>query len=168
MIDAFKKLVDHGIYDWKFVIAAGVKDQDKKEFNEMVKSAKNFPIEFLINKNNEELLELYGKAKIYWHASGYGEDLEKHPEYAEHFGISTVEAMRGGAVPVVIDAGGQKEIVENGKSGYLWSDLEDLIDKTNNLINNAQLWQKISEETSQRSQKFIGDRFCKDIKNIIR
>lgn len=167
MVDTFKKMVDQGVSSWKFVIAAGVKDQDKKEFNEMVKSAKNFPIEFLVNRSNEELLDLYGKARIYWHASGYGEDLDTHPEYAEHFGISTVEAMSGGAVPVVINAGGQKEIVENGESGFLWNTLDELIKCTDKLIKNKGILDEMSEKAIRRSKKFSGSRFCEELKEII-
>lgn len=167
MLDVFKKMVRNGLSNWKFIIASGVKNEDGKEFGKVMKSAKGFPIEFAVNKNNEELLDLYGRAKIYWHASGFGEDLEKHPEYAEHFGISTVEAMGAGAVPVVVNAGGQKEIIENEESGYLWDTLEELMGKTNSLINDAKLWKNMSWEATRRSKIFSGEKFCKEIKDII-
>ena len=69
----------------------------------------------------KDILNEYKLAKIYWHASGFGEDLETHPEKAEHFGITTVEAMINGLVPIVIDAGGQKEIVVQDR----WVFMED-------------------------------------------
>ena len=40
---------------------------------------------------------LYQTASIYWHAAGY-ERPDDRPEKAEHFGMSTVEAMSAGAV----------------------------------------------------------------------
>lgn len=168
MLDVFKGMVKNGLSNWKFILAAGVKNEDKEEFDRLVKAARGFPVTFEINKSNEELLELYGKAKIYWHASGFGEDLNSHPEYAEHFGISTVEAMAAGAVPVVINAGGQKEIVEEGKSGYLWNTLEEFAEKTNSLIKNKKLWEEMSDRAIRRSEVFSGDRFCNDLKNIIK
>ena len=64
-----------------------------------------------------ELRDLYARASIFWHAAGLGEDPERHPDRYEHFGITTVEAMSAGAVPVVIDAAGQVEIVEHGAYG---------------------------------------------------
>ena len=76
-----------------------VNPDEEELFSQFRKSAEGFPIEFLVNKKNDELWGIYSKAKIYWHASGFGEDLEAHPEFAEHFGISTVEAMGAGAVP---------------------------------------------------------------------
>ncbi|MBI3366771.1 glycosyltransferase family 4 protein [Candidatus Roizmanbacteria bacterium] len=167
MIDAFRKMVKNGLSNWKLIIAAGVKDEDKDEFNKMVSTAKGFPVDFVINKSNEELLDLYHKAKIYWHASGYGEDLNKHPDYAEHFGISTVEAMAARGVPVVFNAGGQKEIIEDGESGFLWNTVQEFMSFTIKLVSNAKLLNKMSDEALERSKEFTGDRFCKELSDIL-
>lgn len=168
MVDAFKDMVDKGLGNWKFILAVSVKDTDKKSFEKLEKSAKGYPIEFEINKTNDELWKFYSKAKIYWHASGYGEDLKKNPEYAEHFGISTVEAMGVGAVPVVINSGGQKEIVENKKNGFLWNSIQELKEKTGELIKNDNLLEKMSRGAVKRAGYFAGDRFCKELYEIIK
>jgi glycosyltransferase involved in cell wall biosynthesis len=167
MIEAFKTMVDHGLKDWKFIIGTGVKDEDKKQYDVLIQSAKGYPIEFLVNKTSEELMMLYGKAKIYWHASGFGEDLNAHPELAEHFGISTVEAMGAGAVPIVINAGGQKEIISQGENGFLWNSLEELEEKTNLTITNKQLWNKLSENAKKRANDFTVEKFCQEIHKLI-
>ena len=39
----------------------------------------------------------------------------------EHFGITTVEAMAAGCVPVVIDKADQREIVRHVTDGYRWT-----------------------------------------------
>ncbi len=168
MLDVFKNMVDLGLKNWKFILAVGLQESDKLKFSQLKKKAEGYPIEFLINFNNDGLRKLYSKSKIYWHASGYGENLDRNPELAEHFGISTVEAMGAGVVPVVINAGGQKEIVEDGKSGYLWNTLEEFAEKTNNLIRNEKLWKEISNNAIKRSEVFSGDRFCNDLKNIVK
>lgn len=168
MIDAFKKMVKKGLEKWRFVLAVGVTDEDRVLFSSSQEIAKGFPIEFLVNRNNQELWDIYSRAKIYWHASGYGEDLEKHPEYAEHFGISTVEAMGAGAVPVVIKAGGQKEIVKDGKNGFLWDTLEELQEKTLRLVHDQILWDRLSKEAKKRAQFFSGRRFCEELEKIIK
>ncbi len=168
MIDVFKKMVDKGLKGWKFILAVGLQDKDRSKFKQLHKKAEAYPIEFLINLNNEDLGKIYSKSKIYWHASGYGENLDKDPELAEHFGISTVEAMGAGAVPVVFNAGGQKEIINNGESGFLWNTLEDFIAKTNILIEDKKLLEKMSGNAIKRSTVFSGDRFCNNLKNIIK
>jgi len=167
MINTFKRMVDEGLKNWKFILAVGLQEKDTEEFKKMQESARGYSIEFMINISNEELWDIYSLAKIYWHASGFGDDLEKHPEYAEHFGISTVEAMGAGAVPVVFNAGGQREIVEDGKNGFLWDTIDSLIQKTNNVINNDKLWKALSENAVEHAKQFSYDRFCKEITKIV-
>ncbi|HSA84325.1 MAG TPA: glycosyltransferase family 4 protein [Patescibacteria group bacterium] len=168
MIEAFKKMVDSGLVgDWKFVLAVSIKEADKDTFAKLQQFAEGYPIEFLINKTNDELWETYNKAKIYWHASGFGEDIEAHPEFAEHFGISTVEAMGAGAVPVVFNAGGQKEIVTEKKNGLLWNTLEELEVKTKLLIDDERFLLQLSEHAKQRAQDFSKDMFSSEILHLI-
>ena len=167
MINIFKKMIDDGLKDWKFILAVGLHGEDRAKFNELQKEANGYPIEFLVNLNKGNLDKVYSKAKIYWHASGFGENLDKFPQRAEHFGISTVEAMGAGAVPIVINAGGQKEIVSNERNGFLWNTLSEFKDKTNLLIKNESLWKKMSESAMNRAKAFSQDRFCKEIKDIV-
>ena len=70
--------------------------------------------------------ELFASSSIFWVATGLGEDEEKAPWLFEHFGITTVEAMAAGCVPVVIDKAGQREIVRHGTDGYRWTTLAEL------------------------------------------
>jgi len=167
MVDAFIKMIKEGLKGWKFVLAVSVKKEDQNIFEDFKEKTKGYPIEFLVNKNNSGLWDIYSKSKIYWHASGFGEDLKKNPEYAEHFGISTVEAMGAGAVPVVINAGGQKEIINDGESGFLWNSLDDLIEKTQLLINDENLWKKMSQQAVKRAKDFAGNRFCEELYKIL-
>ena len=60
-------------------------------------------------------------ASIYWHATGFGTSEQMQPSKQEHFGMSIVEAMSAGAVPIAFDAGGPRETVDPGANGYLWS-----------------------------------------------
>lgn len=167
MIEAFKEMVNHGLKDWKFVLATSIQETDKKAFAQMQETAKGYPIEFLVNKPNDVLWKVYSKAKIYWHASGFGEDLVAHPEFAEHFGISTVEAMGAGAVPVVINAGGQKEIVQDGQNGFVWDTLKELEDKTRMLIKDTKLLSTLSQKAQVTAQKYSDEKFCEAVQQLI-
>ncbi len=168
MIEAFKKMVDREMVNgWKFIVASSIKDEDKETFAQLQKSAEGYPIEFFINKTNDELWKLYAKAKIYWHASGFGEDLEKHPSFAEHFGISTVEAMGAGAVPIVLNGGGQTEIVTDNENGLLWNTLSELEEKTEKVIKDHALWKNLSEKAMKRAKDFGKERFAESVKNLV-
>lgn len=167
MIGVFKKMVDAGLKNWEFSMVIGYRKEDMDKVKELKKLAKGYPIIILENPLNTMLWEQYTRAKIYWHAAGFGEDLKKHPERAEHFGISTVEAMGAGAVPVVINAGGQPEIVHEEENGFLWENIDELIEKTKRLMHDEKLWEKMSKKAQKRGQFFAGDKFCKELKGIL-
>ncbi len=167
MVNAFKQMIDRGLKEWKFVVATSVKDDEMNLFEILKKESEGYPIEFYVNKTNRQLWTYYNKAKIYWHATGLGDDLGINPQLAEHFGISTVEAMGAGCVPVVINAGGQKEIIQDGLNGILWNTAEELIAKTLELISDEQLLSRLSKQAITRASYFAGDRFCREAKEII-
>lgn len=167
MVQCFKEMIDKGFKGWKFVLCVGLNSTDEESFNMIKESANGYPIEFLVNKSNDELWDIYSKAKIYWHATGFGEDLDVHPEFAEHFGISTVEAMGSGCVPVVINAGGQKEIITDGENGYLWNTIEELKKRTIELATNEGKLNTLSNAAKRRAGYFAGERFCRELKEII-
>jgi glycosyltransferase involved in cell wall biosynthesis len=168
MIDVFKELVDGGLKNWRFLLAVSLNNQNDPKFVAMKKSAEGYPIDFLINSSKDELWDKGGKAKIYWHATGFGEDLKKNPHLAEHFGISTVEAMGVGAVPVVINAGGQREIVKDGVNGFLWDNLDEFKIKTLELVNDPKLLERMSEEAYSRAKDFDEQSFSKRVFEIIK
>jgi glycosyltransferase involved in cell wall biosynthesis len=137
MIEAMKALLGKGIRGWKLILAGGMLPEDRSFVEKLITEVKGYPIEIQVNISRESLLSLYTGASIYWHAAGYGVDILKHPEQVEHFGITTVEAMASGAIPIVFPAGGQKEIVDDGLNGYYWKDIEELAAKTNILIKDS-------------------------------
>jgi glycosyltransferase involved in cell wall biosynthesis len=113
-----------------------------------------------------QLDQLRRRARIFWHAMGLDENTDAYPERAEHFGISTVEAMAAGAVPVVIDKGGQTEIVEHGRSGFLWKTIEELIAYTTLLTRDRALWARMSAAARLRAQTFGRERFLSEISAV--
>lgn len=168
LIEVFKKMIDGGFAGFRFVIAISYKEKDKHLLEKMKELIGKYPIEVMENVEFKRIEKLYAKSKIYWHAAGFEEDLVTHPERAEHFGITTVEAMSAGAVPVVFGGGGQLEIVEDGKNGFIWQTEEDLINRSKKVLGDNSLWQKLSKDAIETSKKFRGERFCKDINEIIK
>lgn len=96
--------------------------------------AAGLPVHFHVNLDDASLTDLYRRAAVYWHGTGLGQDLRSHPEQAEHFGISVVEAMSGGAIPFALDAGGPREIIRHGESGFLYDSLDRLVEDTRRLF----------------------------------
>ncbi|MBI3984699.1 MAG: glycosyltransferase [Candidatus Levybacteria bacterium] len=166
MIEAFKSMYDKGLLGWQLYLVISFTQKEGEFVQSLKKSIGKYPIKIMENVSYKDLLEQYKKSKIYWHAAGVGEDLSVHPERAEHFGITTVEAMLNGLVPIVIEAGGQKEIVEEAESGFLWTNDIELIEKTFMVTNDQKLFTRISQNASKKAQQFSTDSFCQKVLNI--
>jgi glycosyltransferase involved in cell wall biosynthesis len=116
------------------------------------------------NVPHAQVRGLFERAKIFWHATtGFNDTTDSRPELAEHFGISTAEAMSAGCVPVVVNKGGQPEIVEHGKSGFVWNTLDELKAYSRTLMNDEELWRKMSEAARERAQRFSRARFLQEM-----
>jgi glycosyltransferase involved in cell wall biosynthesis len=168
LVEIFEELCRNGLTHWKLVLAGGVEEKGREFFDKVKKKVKDLPVELYPNIEYKKLLELYSKAKIYWHAAGYKEDLSTYPERAEHFGITTLEAMASGAVPVVFAAGGQKEVVQDKENGYFWNSRKELCEITSYLIKNEKIRNKISLQAKQRSWDFDIKIFKQKLDDLIR
>ncbi|MBU0618991.1 glycosyltransferase family 4 protein [Patescibacteria group bacterium] len=166
LIKVFQDLLPQ-MTGWQLIIAGSLSTADQARFKQLKKAVQSPSIKLLPNLSFNELKALYGKAAIYWHAAGYAEDLVQYPEKAEHFGITTVEAMASGAVPVVIEAGGQPEIVTHGQNGLLWQTKKELIGQTLQLIKLDKNWQRLSRAAQKRAQDFSKAKFFQSLNEKI-
>jgi len=169
MVTTFQQIVDRGLCGWQFFCVGGLGDiaGDKAYFDDLRCMVTSPEINVLANVERCRLQDLYERAKIFWHAAGYGEDENLHPELQEHFGIVTVEAMAAGCVPVVIDRGGQREIVEHEVNGFLWNSLEELAEYTIRLRKDESLLVRMSREARLRSQHFGRKKFVEQFKALL-
>lgn len=166
LINVFKKLCEgKGINNWSLYLAGSAGTGDQIYLQQLQNLAKGLPINICPNLSYDKLIKLYGESSIYWHAAGFREN---DPTKMEHFGIATVEAMAAGCVPVVIRKGGQTEIVENGKSGFLWENLSELQEFTVRLIADQSLMQQISKEAQDQVKKFSKNNFTQNIMEVIK
>jgi glycosyltransferase involved in cell wall biosynthesis len=129
-------------------------------------AAANLNVRLLVNAPLSELHDAYRRARIFWHAMGYGVD-DSHPENCEHFGMTTVEAMSAGCVPVVVDRGGQAEIVEHGISGFRWKTPGELLDYTRRLLGDDELWKRMSLAAQERAKSFSREQFERRLTTVI-
>lgn len=168
LIDMFTKNYKKHFNGWRLVIAGGSTEKAGKTIVEQLESkAEGFPVDIRINVPFSQLVDLYRHASVYWHAAGYGEDLSEHPERAEHFGITTVEAMAAGAVPIVFAGGGQKNIVSDGINGCLWSTEKELLERTVRLLSDTSRWHQLSREAIKRAHDFSLHAFEKKLLGMI-
>lgn len=130
-------------------------------------AARGLPVHFHPDAPGEELRTLYGRARLYWHAAGFGSSPEKLPFRQEHFGISIVEAMSAGAVPIVFDGGGPRETVISGVNGYRFRDEEGLAALTRQVLSNAAHERRLAMSAVATSRKFSRAAFVRRVERAL-
>lgn len=166
MIKAFMRLRRNHpqtLKGWKLVLAGG-----STELNPYLEKIKNLTsllpaenCELKINISAEELKRTYAQAKLFWHFSGLG---QRDPARVEHFGMTTVEAMQNGCVPVVFKGGGLKEIVKEGISGALFSNLEEQQKKSLDLITDSSFMSRLARGAVERGKQFTKKIFMSKVR----
>jgi GT2 family glycosyltransferase/glycosyltransferase involved in cell wall biosynthesis len=168
MINSFRELNNLG---WKFVLAGttdigAVEERGKNYLSYLQKFAQdsNLNIEFVVNSSFKELKKLFQKSSIYWHCSGYN---NTNPGAVEHFGLTILEGMSAGCVPISYSKGGPSETIKHDSSGYLYDDLKDLIKYTKKIIKDPKLLQTMSKEAVKRSEEFSEDNSKKNWVSLV-
>ncbi len=135
LLRVFRAMCDRGLVPagWEYHLAGNVHRETAEHrayFAAVQRLAAGYPVRVLASLPAGRLAAEYRAASIFWHATGWGENERMHPERFEHFGITTVEAMSAGCIPVVIAGGGQQEIVTDGVDGFTFRTAEELIRTT--------------------------------------
>jgi len=97
----------------RFVIVARKRSGDP--YFDKIVALKPDNVDLIVDASRADVSALLGKAKIYLHSM-----------IGEHFGISVVEAMAAGCIPVVHNSGGPKEVMGKGYV-FLYNDLEECV-----------------------------------------
>lgn len=158
LLDAFIQL-EPELPRWQLILAGGTEPGSQSLIHRLRRKARGHRVTIKTDISATLLNRLYSQAKIYWHATGFGADLRQRPQTAEHFGISIVEAMGSGAVPLVFNAGGPTEIVTE-KSGRIWNSLKELKDLTLELVQNDSSRRTLAGFAQKRSKYFSKQKFC--------
>lgn len=130
LVDAFRQAVDLHEAGWTLQIVGSCGPSDRDYVRRLKGAAGVAPISLHTNVNFDELSKLYRGSAVYWHAQGFGESVRHYPEAQEHFGMSTVEAMSAGCIPIVYGTAGPKEVVDGSPGGATWSSVAELLSQT--------------------------------------
>lgn len=169
LIDSFIKLTKYKEFvSWKLILAGGTEVGNGDYFKKLKDKSKNYNIELIASPSFNQLKDIYGKSKLFWSASGYDVDGNKNPEKTEHFGITLIEAMSAGCVPLIYKAGGHIEIVESGKNGYLWNSRADLLHFSKMIINESKLLTTLSKAAIKSVKKYDYKNFKNQVLQIIK
>jgi len=153
--------------NWRLVLAGGSVDKNPylEKIENFLSSGQTKNIDSRVNIPLNDLKSLYKKAKIFWHFCGFN---QSDPALVEHFGMSIVESMQNWCVPIVFNGGGQREIVKQGVSGFLFSSIKELRDMTLEAMKNMTLWKDLSQGAYRRGMLFTKEVFMDKVKKLFK
>jgi len=167
LVQTFGKIVRSGLLEgWTLHLVGGCEPRQRAYLDEVRAAAAGLPVEIHANAPRQLVEELMSTAAIQWSATGFGEDDTKAPWNSEHFGMTTVEAMAGGCVPIVIDKAGQREIVRDGVDGFRWLTLDQLVARTLQVAGDDELRERLAASATQRAQIYSDAAFARAVKDI--
>jgi len=143
----------------RFVIIGSI--ESYSYYKHLVRLIKSLRVEdrvrILPNASEWQKIELLRRAKVYLHPMKY-----------EHFGISVVEAMAAGLIPVVHRSGGPwTDIVEFGKYGFGFRDEDEATSIIENTLElKGTELENLQSRIVTRSQDFSYTKFKYTINNI--
>jgi glycosyltransferase involved in cell wall biosynthesis len=151
---------------WTLHVVGGCEPTGEAYLAEVRAAAAGLPVEIHPNAPRAVVEQLLDQASIFWSATGLGESEEKAPWNQEHFGMTTVEAMAGGCVPIVIDRAGQREIVRDGVDGFRWQTPTALGDRTEQVAHDDALRARLAASAIERAGTFSEEAFAKRWREI--
>jgi glycosyltransferase involved in cell wall biosynthesis len=165
LVAAFRGM---GLAGWDLSLAGGC-DAANRDYALAAKriAREDDSVHVHINAPGALVEELFATASIYWHGGGYGEDLRRHPDRFEHFGITVLEAMAAGAVPLVYAAAGPAEIVRDGIDGFHWRDLDQLVAYTRRLAEQPDERVALAAAGRERVAEFSTERFASQVGSLV-
>ena len=138
----------------RFVAIGSLSDESTAYYNLLRRSAPE-NVSFVLSPLRK-VRDILGRAMAYVHCA------EK-----EHFGITIVEAMAAGCVPIVHDSGGPREIVTSDV-GFRWNNLLTAAEQVKMLDANDPYRRELSTAASIRAGKFRPEVFEAEITRVLR
>ena len=139
--------------EWKLVLAGG-SNPGNAYLAALIETADSAPadsVELRVNIPADELKALYREAAVFWHLCGLKQE---DPGQTEHFGMTVVEAMQNGIVPIVYDGGGLPEIVDDGINGFRVRTTAALLERTLVLMRDSEKRRALGRAAEEKSHTF--------------
>jgi glycosyltransferase involved in cell wall biosynthesis len=139
---------------------------DREWMKELERCAAGAPVKIHLNPPFPVLRALYGRASLFWNGTGAHRNPDAHPKDMEHFGAAIVEAMAAGCVPLAFAGGGPREIIADGKTGFLYRDWDELAKKTASAAASTRL-RAMAKRARASAARFSEKRFRAELKRLL-
>lgn len=168
LVDAFEALLPRLSPGWSLTLIGKVNEDPETLalIASLRERSQRLPIRLELDAPLEVKRQALARAAVFWHGAGMGRSEPAEAHVMEHFGIAVVEAMCGGAIPLCYHRGGPREIVEHGRSGFLYRDLDELATYTLLLDGHPALREAMGARAVERGESFTRGHFDAAVRRI--
>jgi glycosyltransferase involved in cell wall biosynthesis len=151
-----EKIVDVAdkLRDFRFVMIGGRAKYSESvidNINKRIRELRVDNVELLFDVPRDKLREMLGSAKYYL-----------HPPYAEHFGISVVEAMSTGCIPIVYrDGGAWYDVVSRVSDILGYYNVREVPSIIRRIEKDEKLYEELRKKSLEVASMFTYDMFKK-------
>ena len=171
LINAFTLLLNTGIKEWSLHIVIGsdplMSERDFMYLSNLKSKIRSLPVYFHINLPYHLLKKLYRQARFFWHCKCISRKDASDTFDQGIRGGTVLDAMRQGAVPLVLAGGAADGFIEHGTSGLLLKAAEDYVSRTLYLITNPAEMSTMSQAAYKRSLLFSKEVFMQHVKELL-
>jgi glycosyltransferase involved in cell wall biosynthesis len=158
-LEAFK-LFHQKNKNFKLVIAGAIdgNDRSRRYYENLVKEAIGYPVDFVISPMNEDIKNLYANCySVLFTAEN------------EDLGLVPLESMASSKPVIAINEGGQKETIVNEVTGFLVGDVLEMVGKMIYLAENLERTQEMGTNGRKHVEReFSKTTFFENLDPIIR
>ena len=133
----------------RFILIGALSGLASKGLLDEILKSKPENLEVKVNLPLADMIETYGRAKVYLHLMR-----------GEHFGISVVEGMAAGLIPVVHRSGGcYQDIIAKNQYGFSWETPSEIVEAVGKALEAEHLRPKVVA----RAKEFSAERFRRNL-----
>jgi glycosyltransferase involved in cell wall biosynthesis len=168
MLEAFlrlNRLWPEVAREWTLILAGGSGPHNPylESLEETLRAYSGENVALKVNVSAEELGRLYRESALFWHLCGVKQE---DPAEVEHFGMTTVEAMENGTVPLVYDGGGLREIVDHGINGFRIKSTAELLRYSLLLFGDRKLARELARAAREKARVFSRSKFEARVRSL--
>jgi glycosyltransferase involved in cell wall biosynthesis len=150
-LDVLKTLLAHAPHGLRLLLVGSSKTALAESLEQR---SRGLPVEFRYGLAEPEMVRAYQSAAILWSTTGLSVSTEEREHKVESFGLAIAEGMACGCVPIAIEAGGVREVIEHGKSGFLIRTLPEMAVVTLELLRRPPALAAASAASTLRAKCF--------------
>jgi O-antigen biosynthesis protein len=166
MIRVFRRLIESGFVAELHLVGSLLPEPRHREFFiECKRLAQGLPVHFHVDASRRTLDTIYQSASVYWHGALRGRGTLEY----ETLGISAIEAMSAGAIPLAAVESAHVFNLQHGLNGFKFDSEDELVGFTQQIFDETDdAIEQMSSRARSEALRFSKGLFTDGLRSLLR